>query len=82
MFAIPCLMQKLWSTATATTILQTFSGVYKRVPPDWDKHRNRDFSSPKLRSTMFLVLQWALLYLISAGVVALINGVISQGSSG
>ena len=54
-------MQKLWSTAVAITSWHVFSGVYNRVPPDLSRHRNRDFSSPKVLSITTLVLAWAML---------------------
>ena len=47
-------------------VVQHSDGVYNRVPPVLSRHGKRDFSRPKQRSTTQHVLQWALLYAISA----------------
>jgi len=75
-------MQKLCSTADAINILHAFCGVYSSVPPDLSRHRNRDFRTPKHRSTIFRDLACARLYASSDGVDGVETGVINHGSSG
>ena len=76
------LMQKLCSTDTAVTIRQARSGVYSRVPPEWSRHRKRDFMTPKQRSITFRVRVWAALYATSDAEDGADTGVSSHGSAG
>ena len=76
---MPLLNAKLCSMQHAPIILQTKSGEYNSVPPVLSRHRNRDFSMPKVRSTIARVWTCTSLYFLCPGVWGFLKGVIRWG---